>query len=584
MSRLWKIIIFSALIILTSESTVTSNDSFDSAITKILDLKPSQITILRDENAEVSNSTEFNLILGKISCEIPTFTISIDKTKALNKNQEMKKIWRALKSDLFVTIESVWNFNAQIIEKKLNKISELNPSPPREKFLLVIIGNSRSFKIDFENLFFNAWTLKFLDFSVLLVNGMDEPWILNYNPFFKSRHQIEVSKGQLFPDKLKNMNGYKIKTLLFNRPPHIEFSKNLNEIIIKGGNNGFWKHTSEFFNFKFEFLSIDEKTKTDSYIFGKIDGNEIDASIITHILGTQLTDLHKKGALIGKAVKEANLHLVVPIRYHTPKSKIDLKIITYSCSTALIIIFTMLIVRLCKLTAILWSPFYVLGLLFGVTMDKRPQKLFERLIYISFAIVSIQYSSEMFAVFNDDGVVKNEEIDYNAFEEVKNPSMTLYLGNSMFQNGENYDDEVISNLRKHAVLVEKTEEFYERKDCFIINSAVYAEYMIEKNLNPDKSAKMKLAYPIILSDFFAHLFAKGSPYFKKFDRKFQQIFESGLQGSYAYSKKYFEAYKSENHDVQFQSNNDISKQVILFTIGCIISIIAFLFEVILKSK
>lgn len=84
------------------------------------------------------------------------------------------------------------------------------------------------------------------------------------------------------------------------------------------------------------------------------------------------------------------MNLVVPICYRTPKSKINLKVITYVCLTAMIILFTMLIGRLCGLTRVLWTPFYVFRLLFGIVVNEQPKKLFEKFIYISFAVISIQ--------------------------------------------------------------------------------------------------------------------------------------------------------------------------------------------------
>lgn len=305
-------------------------------------------------------------------------------------------------------------------------------------------------------------------------------------------------------------------------------------------------------------------------------------------LGLQITSYYKRGAVLaGRIVREANMHLVVPITY-TENSKINFKIIFYAGLTAMIILVELIMIKVLKFTPNIWTPFYVFSLLFGVTVPKKPYKRMEKLIYISLAVVSIKYSSDVFAVFTGDDVTKDKETVFDAFEEIKRPTLTLYIGKTHFQDKVNYDDEIIQNLKAHSKLVSVAEDCYRKlssqKDRFIFNSAIYVGYMMKKYSNPDRSPRMKLSNPIVLGDYFAHVFAKNSPYIEIFDKKFEQIFESGLHDSIYYGKNYLPNYRVRNQHGEFKPSNDLKYQLIIFFTGCIFAIIIFVFELLSKCK
>lgn len=156
---------------------------------------------------------------------------------------------------------------------------------------------------------------------------------------------------------------------------------------------------------------------------------------------------------------------------------------------------------------------------------------------------------------------------------------------SYFQNNFDDEDDIISSLVAHARPIDFPEDCYKKlvikKDRFCFNSANLARYMIQKYRNPDKSAAMKIAQPVVVGDFLAHIYAPGSPYMKKFEVKFQQVFESGLHDSIFHRKQLFDANgKSNNQEISFEPINSINNQLIIFTIGCVISIFAFIFEII----
>lgn len=560
------------------ENIFLLNHSIDLVVNKIQELDPYQISVFQSEETSVTN-----FILKQIPCTIPTIMINVNETELFNVTRETMTTHKALNSNLYVEIENSQNFNTEKIKKNLNFIAKFNSLQPRAKYLVIVIGVSKSISAHMKKLFMEAWALKFLDFTLLIVRSYEKnPIIRHYNPFFDNYDYTNISLGQLFPDKLINMNGCKIKTVLFVMPPIIEFTNESNGLQINGVNYGFWKLMPEALNFKFDYVEIHNNDITMSYYLEKIEK----VSMNSHILGTHVVGLYKKGILlIGKVVRESEISLVVPIIYTTSNDNTNVytTIIMYSSLTTLIVLLTIIIGKLHQLSTFLRSPFYIISLLFGITVYKKPKKSFERLIYISLAVSSIKYSSEIFAVFSNDNVVQTKEVAYDAFEEIKHPSFPIYAFYGYFSNEKSHDDEIIRNLKGNSIPIEHSIECYEKlashKDRFCLNPTIHTKYIIQTYRNLGKPSPMKVAKPTITNDFFVHVFAKGSPYIKKIDKKFQQVLESGLQDSIPNSKNYFQTdEKTKNQMFKYESKKDIFYLLIFLTIGCVLGIMTYFFE------
>lgn len=553
---------------------VPKNVSFDLVINRFLKQSPHQILIFRDEKSDFTESTQTDLIFEKIIQQVPTVTTSVNKTLESKQSQKITDNHNVSNSDLYVILENLQNLTTKKIKNKLIAISESNSLSPRAKCLVIIIGDSSTSEIiKLTKLLIDAWLLKFLDLTILLNDSV----IFYYNPFFEIYHKKDIFFDELFPDKLNNMNGYKIKSFVYNFPPIIEFSNTSNGISVDGIFYGFSKLASEALKFQFDYFLIPK-------IF-KFPVNSFDVSNIPQLLGVQMTKYHRRGKILyGRVVEGFNMHLIVPIFLRNPNTaEIYLTVIVHSCLTASIITIILIMIKYFKFTSNLWSPLYVFALILGVTVHKKALKLCERLIFVGLAILSIQYSSSIFAIFSDDSVVKNEEIVFNALEEIKYPSFPLYASKSFFRGEKNYYDDIISYLKAYYIPMEHEEQCYKKlvaqKDRFCFYSDLYARYMMQKHRNPDNSLAMKIAEPMILGDFGVFIYAKGSPFMKKFDKKFQQIFEASLQYLTPLAKNYLEAKKAtKESDIIFKSTNDIGSQLIIFTIGCILGILAFIFE------
>lgn len=275
MYRTIKIIIFTLCV---CESTL---------IKKILKLNASKVCVVKNAD-RISYDSQINLVLKKVAPEIPSIIIDNEAINVLNDNKKAD----ALNSDLLIVLENSRTFSVKKLNTLLKMIAKLNPLPPRPKCLVILINYSNKFDAKIQRFLSDAWSLKYLDFSILIINHHDST-ILSYNPFFKN---YSYSSTELFPDKLRNMNGHKIRTILHNKPPHIEFSQYRT---INGMNWAFWKLTSSALNFDFKYVEIHNRSDLpDNHIFEMVERGNIDTSITMHSLGIQITKAHCATRLI----------------------------------------------------------------------------------------------------------------------------------------------------------------------------------------------------------------------------------------------------------------------------------------------
>lgn len=538
-------------------------------VDKILELKLYQICIFKS----TENFIQYNLISEKI----PTIIINPNDTKLFNDSRSLENIRNALKnSDLHITVEREDNFDTHKIINSLNLLVELNPGPPRSKYLVILIANTKSTNVNFKSLFRAAWSLKFLDFSILTLHNLDSK-ILTYNPFFNTHNRNNLSSASLFPDKLNNMNGFKLRTLLFNRPPHIELINST----INGFNYGFLKTTSQALNFQFQYVDINKTHNiADGTILSKIESGDIDVSSITHLLGVQLKDVHRSNSsmLASRVVRGAKMTLTGPILHiHNPRSRINLKIVAYSVLTASLILTIMVLLKTCKLSSNIWTPIYVFALLFGITVFKRPRKPLDKCIFAVLAVLSIQYSSEIFAVFTDNEVMSNDEIVYDALKEIQQPSLPIYYHKTYFQGELHHVDQVIRYLKAHSVSIDSLDECFRElsrfKNRFCFSTSIFAKHKIHKY----GATSMKILDPLVHRDFFVFVYAKASPYVRKFDQKYLRVYESGIAESMHHGRRYLEIYRRLK-DAKFEAVKSVWMPLVIFMAGCFFSAASFVFE------
>lgn len=546
-----------------------------------------QISLVLGSNIGL-NSSNIDQICEKLTHQIPTFTISRNELNDIEDHLTSNKTsrFRHLRdSSLYLLFESPHVNFFQEINNALNAIVNINPIAPRPRVLVVLLGDPDLFPINIKNLFDTAWSLKFLEFSVLKVKKNDEVLISDYNPFDQTYRETKLNLHSIFfPDKLQNMNKFNVTTINLDYLPYFTISKNSNGILGAGMDYGFWKIVSEHLNFIVDYLEFG-KMISDSEILDKLENNFFNITPITFLVGTEA---YGKKVLRSSIIRTDEFGLIVPITYVVEFKNTLKPLINLSIFAGLMLGLSVL-ASFFKFSPHLRSPIYIFQLLLGITVSTKPKKRVENIIYLNLILLSIHYSSNIIASFTDNEILAESEMDYDLLKEVKEPSMTGYMNRNFFSDIEG--DEVIRSIQKNFIKIDKGSECIrnqtKKKDRFCLSVSLYAKYHIDQNLSPDKKATVKIISPPLLQDFSAFFYEKGSPYAKKFDRKIKQILEAGIEKFCKFDQTCVKKQKEISANINFSLNasSDIKQLMTVLVFGYIFSVLAFIVEwVSMKSK
>lgn len=71
-------------------------------------------------------------------------------------------------------------------------------------------------------------------------------------------------------------------------------------------------------------------------------------------------------------------------------------------------------------------------------------------------LISINYSGNIFAIFTDNEIFTTSEKIYDPIEEIKQPSMPIYMNKNFFKSMDNAkSDEMIGNLIKNSIRIDR---------------------------------------------------------------------------------------------------------------------------------
>lgn len=147
----------------------------------------------------------------KYSSIVDWFLTKTDTAYLVN-NNGIRSVCRNIIAaiDFYIFTESM--------EKVVEYIYAVNDSYIHNPTFIIILLTTTNEGLNESELLQNIWnTFKFLD--VYLLTSFH---ILTYNPFFNKILKQQIKKCEIFNiDKLKNLNGYKIKVSMFEDPPRI---------------------------------------------------------------------------------------------------------------------------------------------------------------------------------------------------------------------------------------------------------------------------------------------------------------------------------------------------------------------------
>ena len=205
---------------INSGLSATNFSYIDELMIKIsLEVKSKTIITFTFDNP--SDNLNENLIFSKTTQRLPSLLLNMDKKPDALKYARVFENPR--KHSCFIII--LRNNFDEPHTKKLQEVIKFTDSSATKARLLAIFVDEDAWDINIlKNILLYGWKQKYLDFTIIYKNKGNNLIIMHYNPFtVKFFTESYNSKTTIFPDKLKNMNGYSMKTPITKYPPYVDY-------------------------------------------------------------------------------------------------------------------------------------------------------------------------------------------------------------------------------------------------------------------------------------------------------------------------------------------------------------------------
>ena len=477
----------------------------------------------------------------------------------------------------------------------------------RPKFLMIALSTRRN--LNYRKLFHFMWTNYFLDCTVLEItvesikndvlywNHRPTLAIMHYhNPFTdKYTKQNYVSRVQLFPNKLQNLNGFKMQVGSFNFKHFVHVKRNSSghTVDVSGAEALLLKTISEKMNFKLSEV----QTKNDS--FGRGDCVDINqATDLSYLLShNEIRFITNQGACVAncgklsmcsKSVGNIKVCALIPVLSNQNNAmSLNLKWI-YLISLLLII---WIITKFLKFDRDIFSCLEILQVMLGFSIPREPQRIPERITFISILIAFTIFSSNIFAIITDMKLAKKTELRIETLEELLNSNLIPMMENNYAVALKHVNDSINEGLlRKSRILGHKEciDVLLKQRNVACIIRDTIAEIEIQDHRDKDGKPQMEIVKQSIGSYIKVMYYEPSSPYGVAIDKVIAKLIECGLIIKWS---KLSSLVSNESKELQAEKNLEPDTANILvnlhilsiFAVGYVLSITIFTCEIIVKS-
>ena len=283
----------------------------------VYQIKPHHVILFMDSNnvrgVTIANEENISLFIRSLTKKVSTATIDLTAIKKNYDNRSLEiPIFRNSRSSVIHVIlqneQSDFNGTYTILDNFVRS----SPIPMRPKCLLIFFGNMKS-TYNVENLLQYAWSLKFLDFSIIKIEEKNSIHFFNYNPFTENYVTEYVEAViNIFPDKLNNVHKYPFKLPGYHLPPFICVDKQSNKTEkFNGIYYMYFESFAEKYNFTLQFImeSGYDTLTIFKNIFEKMEYNKVNAMPTALLVGPFL---YNKNFLVGKSISESKFGVIIP--------------------------------------------------------------------------------------------------------------------------------------------------------------------------------------------------------------------------------------------------------------------------------
>ncbi|XP_043462133.1 uncharacterized protein LOC122498465 [Leptopilina heterotoma] len=589
----------------TREITGKASSIWPSELTTILNrsTKMNQVLLLYSDN---SNNCLIHQMVQNIPRKIPTRLI--DFKNFTNGNSHSLKLTSILLESTIVVIVPSRNKDRNITEvlNILDSLAKITEPLSIPKLLIAFQVTTTNNYRDFFKL---LWPKQFLDVTVLEIQQRKENEIISkysdvqivkqhyYNPFTKKCTKTSFSENSiLFPNKLRNLNGYKINVGMFHYPPYIYIKRNSTKhvVSIKGPEVSLAIGLSDVLNFTLQKIIYNDT----NWIAGRCDKeknvgywknviyNEIQVMLPqTAIFGTCLNNF----ALITRGTRSFTFMYVVPI---LPSEAVLL--LTERNLHEMLIVFCILfipwmIAKFLKFDPHYWKFMYTLQIAFGFSSPRDPKENKERLVFLSILIFYFLESSYLYTVISNFQIQKEYSKKIETFDDVLAANITVVGTQNV--NWHKVNEPEDSYLKLMKKLKGSDESFEDCTISLMINKNIAchgredaAQIRLEEQRKANNSEGMKILKDIQGVYASGMYLSGGSPLKSRIEEITLSLMEAGISNKWdeAFSRK--NSIRKNQIDLFKQDRSLIFKSlnvmIMLLLFGYSLSLIVFASEMV----
>ncbi|OXU29494.1 hypothetical protein TSAR_010097 [Trichomalopsis sarcophagae] len=565
---MWKIAWF--MVIICCVSRVTSVLEIDSIVVELVkNLDYEQLVVFKNSEYFFRNS---GLKIVKLMEQTKTILVDIDHEQIYSLSLGISRT-----STLCIILQN----EAIGANDVMRFLVEASPVSTRPKCLMFADNDTYS-EESFASILLQAWSLKFLDFTILFVNDEGQPQMISYNPFTKSYITEEVTNTSLlFPDKMSNMNEYTLRIPIYYLPPYNSFVLQDGAIAsVDGYDYPFIEIFSKKLNFSLQYLIVEERSNITA-LFEKLllllENNKVSILPKPLYLGTHY---YGRDVVIGKAYRDTNYVLIVPV---LPMSRMRdyMWMLTKLAFFPTYVLILKLILSLMRFRLNQWI--HLLQMLVGSTLTKQPQKVAERIVFFTVVLLSMIFSTDVLASLTDTKVASND-IPFESYEEIISSNLKVYgrITGSERQN-DLFKKLDVQNIKSLSECISKSAR---TKCCICIAPKLAAMYLVDEFENKSEPT-LKISRFKLYSDMLAFGFEKASPYVEKIDLVLQTLVEAGVQSAWKTRQSYSTVKDRKERDKRRNQKEDSSEKIVVrFTamllVFHVIATVVFLVELLTK--
>lgn len=529
-------------------------ESYDQKkIHRVIDrLRPYHVTIFQNRPRDM-----------KINARAPS--IVVDLRDMISKNDTRSLSMKILKNPRQTTVYVVLVKKTGRKNETLDVLDQLvgiSPVRSRPKSLLVLLDDDWS-DGELKNVLKYAWSLKFLDFSIVKTIGENKTIFMSYNPFTGS---FLKSTRKFFPGKLNDLNKHPLALPGFDFSPYfsIDGDKKPSGLSFDDIDKVVKKMN---FDLRVDVDTNNEVMELFERVLEKLEKNEGGISPIA-FYSWRLID---RKLIMSEILQFDELSIVVPI-VKTSRVYFSFEVFLYILSFPVIIAIFFVFAKVSNFRSRGgWNVLYIFQIFIGYPASS-PLSRVEKITFLLISILSIIYSNIFFDKFADMRFVE-EELEFDSLVDVFESKMSIYS----IYGAKSDDPSEIQRLFNMSKTVHSDydciNKVIETRSSICIVSRDLARSFIRKNVDSREMPIMKLIERTIRPDSLHIAYEKASPFAAKFDRIFRQLKESGIRKN----RKKVLVYHTELDSNKVEDILVYELMIILIT-GWFLSLIIFLME------